>query len=189
MDIAYNQDLGVCGRCGGRCCRNMGCHTHPDDIIKRFGPITEESLRKALLCGDYSADCWDGDVREDNDIPFDESDARCECWFIRARHIGSGAVDKSYGGICANLTKHGCKFSWDERPSGGKALVPQEGGKCHDTSFDKVPAVVAWLPYSRMIEDIVYRSDFSKEWDSWDWMVKLEELKGEGKTIHDLIPD
>lgn len=192
MEIERNENPEVCAKCGGRCCMRMGCHTHPDDIIRRFGPITKEVIIQALKCGDFSADCWDGDVREDNDIPYDENDYHSACWFIRARHIGAKAVDKTYGGICANLTKHGCKFSWKDRPAGGRALIPNTDriGGCSETSFDKVPGVLAWLPYSDMIEEVIYSQEFDNEWTTgMEMMDLMMKLKDEGKTIMDIIPD
>lgn len=190
MEIKMNENLGICRRCGGRCCFQMGCHTHPDDIIKRFGPITKEVLITALKCGDYSADSWDGDIRYDKDLPIPEGDYKMECWFIRSRHIFEKAIARSYGGICANLTKHGCKFSWDDRPTGGRALVPNEGGECEDTEFGKADAVLAWLPYSDLIEEIVQSDEFEHEWtNSVTIYRKSLELKDAGKTILDMIPD
>lgn len=192
MDIARNENFEKCAACGGRCCKRMGCHTHPDDIIRRYGEISKETIIKALKSGEFSADCWDGDARDDNNMPVPEDEYKCECWFIRARHIGGKAVDRSYGGICVNLTKHGCKFSWDDRPAGGRALVPLagEGYGCHETSFDKVPGVISWLPYSDMIEEIVYSEEFNDEWtDGMEMISLLSRLKDEGKTIEDMIPD
>lgn len=190
MDIVKNENPDICKQCGGQCCMNMGCHLHPDDIVKRFGAITRETLIQALKCGDYSADFWDGDVREDNDIEVPYEELKSDCWYLRARHIGSKAIDRSCGGVCANLTKHGCKFSWDDRPSGGKALIPQENHDCGKSSFDRVAGVISWIPYSDMICEIVHSTEFDDEWtDGVDFFITLHKLHMQDKTIMDLIPD
>lgn len=195
MEIKMNENHEICARCGGKCCMSYGCHLHPDDFIKRFGPITRESIIAALECGDYSVDAWNGDVREDEfpeiakDIP--ETELKFESWFFRTRHIGYEVIDNySSGGVCVNFTKHGCKFSWEDRPSGGRALIPVEGSECEQTSFDKPDAVLAWLPYSDLIEKVIYSPEFIDRWSNYmTWIEFSAKLREEGKRLIDVIPD
>lgn len=51
------EDLELCKKCGGGCCKRMGCHFSPDD----FAEITYESLKSKIDEGNISIDWWEGD--------------------------------------------------------------------------------------------------------------------------------
>ena len=44
IQIENNEDREMCKKCGGSCCRNMGCHYSPDN----FNNITYESLKEKI---------------------------------------------------------------------------------------------------------------------------------------------
>ncbi len=75
---------------------------------------------------------------------------------MRARHKGGNPIDAyTRSGPCVNWTpEDGCKFSWEDRPAGGRGLIPQENKRCSKSTFDKVPGVISWIPFSDLLESV-----------------------------------
>lgn len=167
MENIANNENPVCRKCGGDCCKTMGCEISPGDVIKWKGEISEQTIIELLNTGYISIDWWEGDPRPIRDIPYDELDT-CDYrdgHYLRMRHINGRAIDPSYGGICVALTKHGCKLSLDQRPYGGRALVPNVLSPGHCTSgWGKREAAIAWLPWNDLLEHVkdIYREDNSR---------------------------
>lgn len=143
-----NENKAVCKTCGGVCCKNMGCHLHPSDVFKD-GIATAEAVRDLLLTENYSIDWWEGDPRN---IDYDDPTYVDRGYYIRARHVGAPVVDPSFGGVCVMLTPTGCKLSFEDRPLGGKSLIPKSTatGRCV-SSFTKQDAALAWIPYHEQL--------------------------------------
>ena len=135
--IENNERLDICRQCGGRCCSSMACEVSTEDFISKYGKITKESVIKALRDGEWAIDWWEGDIRVDEpdlctNLPkANIEDHVCQSYYMRVRHVGERAVSASWGGICKMWDrKTGCKYDWDHRPTGGKALVAGQAPIC-----------------------------------------------------------
>lgn len=138
-----NENPKVCSKCGGKCCKSMGCHYSPTD----FTNITFETLKQSIDKGYISIDWWEGDVF-DND--------RERTYFLRIRNKKANIVDPSWGGECVLLTEQGCSLSFNERPMGGRALTP---GTIYDSCinpYSKEDCCQEWYPYQDILERLVY---------------------------------
>lgn len=146
------ENLIVCTNCGGECCKFMGCHYSPDD----FENISFDSLKKQIDKGHISIDWWEGN-------PFDEEDdfSIQRAFFLRIRNINkydkdlSPIVDPSFGGICSLLTETGCSISYDNRPKGGRELIPRKRDKdiCI-SNYDKKQCAIEWYKYNEILYDL-----------------------------------
>ncbi len=125
----------LCAKCGGKCCKKMGCHYSPRD----FEDLTFDGLRVAIEKGNISIDWWEqASVKE---------------YYLRARHIDAPIVDPSWGGVCINLTDTGCSLSWEERPLGGRSLKP--GKRVCTGDYSKEDCKNEWKEYSDVLEQLV----------------------------------
>jgi len=138
--IVYSQP-NVCSTCKGRCCKHMGCHFSPKD----FQEISLDSLKAFIEKGFVSIDCWDGDVLGRD---------RDNTYYLRIRNVDSDILDFSWGGRCMLLTDTGCSLSFNERPKGGRELVPQLDFRCLPL-YSKKDACIEWYPYQRILEKLV----------------------------------
>ena len=77
--------------------------------------------------------------------------------YLRERNTGRDVVDLlSMKTPCSNLTEHGCSYTYEERPSGGKNLTPSKDGLCYPKE-DSLQKVLEWSPYQKQLEKIVKR--------------------------------
>ena len=147
----------LCSICKGHCCKSSGCELSPEDF--KDG-VTYEAIKERIDKGLISIDWWEGNVFQE----LDEYDARSEeniskSLFLRMRNKNAPVVDPSFGGECVALTENGCKLSYDERPKGGRALIPdlelQKEGfriKCH-SDWGKIDSAIEWFEY----RDILFK--------------------------------
>lgn len=70
----------ACAKCGGSCCKNMGCHFSPDD----FDEISFDALKSEIDKGFISIDWWE------------ESDGG-ESYYLRIRNVNAPIVDPRVG--------------------------------------------------------------------------------------------
>lgn len=127
------EDQSRCSACGGYCCKQSPCFFMPED----FPDLSLEALLKEFREKDYLALMAD-------DIPY--ISMRSERWKGRVQYSTLAL------GSCVFLTPTGCKFSYDERPTGGKLLIPSAHGcylKLDAESFSK-----AWSPYSKVLHQL-----------------------------------
>lgn len=141
----------LCASCGGNCCKSMGCMWSVEDFVREYGEVTEENVRAALAAGMIAIDWIDGTP----DYYRDEYGNMVDCGepdqhYIRMRHVGEPEVCGSWGGQCVALTPTGCKFSWEHRPLGGRALFPCTEHACHPL-VDKREFVNDWSEYNDML--------------------------------------
>ncbi len=67
---------------------------------------------------------------------------------LRARNTNADKIDLiSCSRRCRALTDSGCMYSFDERPSGGKYLIPKEERKCNYDKITLFDIIKTWLPY------------------------------------------
>lgn len=161
-NIKLVENKRICAECKGQCCKGFGCHAAPSDVFKGEEP-TVEALRAYMATKNFTIDHWEGDPRFEQDI--DELD---RVFFIRARNRNEGYVSHFMSfGPCALLTSKGCKLSFEERPTGGKSLVPSEDHHCKVT-YSKEQCCIDWIPYQSIIEEVL------EEVYSWERPVDVE---------------
>ncbi len=114
------QNAELCAQCGGKCCKRCGCAFSPDD----FEDLSFEALKTEIEKGYITIEVVDGDQFYIAGFVL----------MLRVRNVGGLVYEnRLYNrprGQCILLTEHGCKLDWDHRPSGGKLLIPGEGGNC-----------------------------------------------------------
>lgn len=144
-----NVNAKICAECGGQCCKRCGCIFSPDD----FKEISFDFLRMEIEKWYITID-------------FFSAEALCRdigVYVLRVRNQNSPIV---YSGTkespCILLTEKGCKLSYDERPSGGKLLIPSKrtsiilGEKEHicPSLYTYRDACYEWLPHKSILSDL-----------------------------------
>lgn len=148
----------ICTKCGGKCCKHMGCHYSPMD----FKDLSYEGLKKEIDKGHISIDWWNGN-------PFDDDRNISRVYYLRVRNIESEIVDGSWGGRCSLLTENGCSLTFNDRPKGGRKLIPQEIGACKDL-YTKKDCVIEWYEYNETMTKLA--KEYKTE-DSFEDLLKL----------------
>ena len=128
----------ICSKCKGKCCKTMGCHYSPKD----FEEISFEYLMSQIDKGYISIDWWEGN-------PFEDNRNIHRAFFLRVRNVESPIVDPSWGGRCSLLTETGCSLTYNERPTGGRLLIP--GEKNCVTKYTKEDCVKEWYKYNDIL--------------------------------------
>ena len=148
-----NQEL--CKKCGGECCKNMGCHFSPAD----FETITYKGLKKEILKGNISIDYWHGDI--DTKV-----NRLRHTYYLRMRNKGAKILDGSWGGQCVLWdSEKGCPLPFKERPKGARALIPGFPGRC-DSKYTKEMCVMDWRlyhPVMKRLANFFSREEFMEE--------------------------
>lgn len=136
--VINNENIEICKKCGGVCCKNYAGAYHPND----FGDnITYELLESAMETNNIAIDWYE---MKDNEKGF----------YLRPRHTDGGKVDPSWGAQCVNLTDNGCKLSFDERPYGCRTLIPNINFACEEGAFIKRMAYESWNPYHDILNKL-----------------------------------
>ena len=132
----------ICKGCGGDCCKSMGCHIAPDDLMSlNVGDIIsfiDES-------GCISVDWWEG-----NPVT-NERDGKKYC-FLRIKNKNENVIAPSWGGECSILTDTGCSLSFEYRPKGARELIP-DLDNCHQ-NYTKQQCAIDWMQYSDVMEQV-----------------------------------
>lgn len=144
---ATNKEL--CKKCGGACCKTCGCQFSPED----FKEVNFDSLYHEIEKGYIAFDVFDdADWRGDTFV-----------YYLRVRNKGESLCDslrpilrKKQG--CILLTKRGCKLTYENRPTGGRNLLPiydhDHHLNCHQT-YDTVECAHEWLPYKELLGQLI----------------------------------
>ena len=148
VDNYKNENKDMCRMCGGMCCKKSGC----DYSANNFSDLSYEGIKKELGVGDKSIVCV-LEFKKDSlgkyfYIPF---------LYIRARNVGRDVIDLvSMKKKCALLLDNGCSYDYDNRPEGGRNLIPCKnlGGKCFPLN-NPVDIVKTWEPYQKILRRIV----------------------------------
>lgn len=147
ITMEINENTEVCKNCGGRCCKKSGCDYWPSDLPDK----TYKGILKFLENGKISIVAMMNFKRINGKLcnfPF---------LYLRERNTGRDIVDLlSMKTLCSNLTEHGCSYTYEERPSGGKNLTPSKDGLCYPKE-DNLQKVLEWSPYQKQLEKIVKR--------------------------------
>lgn len=139
----------LCKKCGGCCCKTMGCHISPFDlkeiILSNIISLIDES-------GCISIDWWDGN-------PITEECNGENVYFLRIKNKNSKVIDPSFGGECSILTDIGCPLLFEYRPRGGRKLKPSER-ECL-VGYSKQQCAIDWYNYQDIMKS-VYEYYFTK---------------------------
>ena len=136
------ENLEICSKCKGRCCKSMGCHYSPND----FKGISFEILKNKIEEGNISIDWWEGN-------PFNDDRDIQRAFFLRVRNVHSPIIDPSWGGRCKLLTDEGCSLPYKDRPKGGRELIPHESFMCNLT-YSKDECAKDWYVYNDIFQKL-----------------------------------
>jgi len=142
-----NENLDICKKCGGMCCKKSGCDLWLDDIEDK----TLKGVLQLLASEKYSI------VALMNFKMINGKMCNMPFLYLRARNKGRDIIDLlSMKTTCVNLTSDGCAFSYEDRPSGGKNLTPGDNGNCspRENPLDKIKL---YEPYQNLLGKIVKR--------------------------------
>ena len=143
-----NEDLELCSKCGGMCCKKCGC----DYGIVDFTDRTYNGLKESLDKGDKSIVAV---------LKFNTMKNGCymiePTLYIRARNINRDIVDLiSMKTRCAQLNENGCSYNYEDRPLGGRNLKPRklEDGGCFPI-ISQLDILSSWIPYQKQLRKLV----------------------------------
>ena len=142
------ENYDICRQCGGRCCKKCGCD---------YSTLDFDDLSYKAICEILS----EGKISIVSAVTFDKlSNGKTLAnlfLYLRARNVGRDVVDLiSMKTRCSQLTDSGCSYSYEDRPTGGKSLVPVQGGKCYPAE-DLHELVKSWIPYQNVLRKVVKR--------------------------------
>ena len=166
LSKSQNVNESICKECLGFCCKTCGCYFSPDDFEK----ITYKYLKKEIKKGYIS-------------IIYANKQGKAETgtFLLRVRNYGAPVVDMhDYGLIgCMLVTKEGCPFSYEQRPTGGKLLIPQEPNDEFEVPncinrYTTKECAYEWLPYKK----ILYRLYRHFKWRNVKFKKELVSFKG-----------
>lgn len=129
--LARNERPDVCGPCGGACCKRGPGTALPED----FGRTPRErleGLREAILTRRYIIVALTPALHrvvhhEGAFAGFVKETYPRRLLYVRPRAVDEeGLFSTKHEGTCSLLTPSGCGLAWEARPSGCRALVPNE---------------------------------------------------------------
>ncbi len=119
-----NENISMCQKCGGECCKHKPGLYHPDQILSGSDTTTHDRIKRfheVLDSGKFII----VDVYDDNEKRH---------WAIQPRtSLTQGKIAESADGwgVCVNLTNNGCSLNFQERPMECQTLVPDWPNSCH----------------------------------------------------------
>lgn len=135
-------DYELCSKCGGRCCKNSGCHFIPSDFEK----MEYDYLKKLIEDTGYISVAAVGSIMG-LVLPI-------QILYLKIRNVDSDICNYSDKGTCMLLTSNGCSLSFEERPTGAKALIPNAEG-CF-SKVSELEVLMAWKPYQELLKKLWY---------------------------------
>lgn len=146
-----NTNKELCSKCKGRCCKNCGCFYSPRD----FKEISYRYLKREIQKGYISIDLVKK-TKKSRDVPRDTL-------VLRVRNVDSPIVDTDQDHrprSCSRLTDEGCTFSYEDRPTGGKKLIPilnVEGYLMCYPSYSYVECAQEWSHYQWTLRRLYWK--------------------------------
>lgn len=168
-DANFNSNYELCKYCGGKCCKRNACDCSPSD----FG-YDVANMRKAIESGNYTIDFSRLDANsfimtETKTILDTERVKRkaFEFFYIRPRNVGRPIVDIIHSredeGPCIFWDKDkGCPLKYEERPLGGRTMIPVPGIQCI-LQYNKILMVEEWKPYTDELV-VLAKEFFDENW-------------------------
>lgn len=138
----------LCKKCKGKCCKKSGC----DYYINDFESLKIDYLENKLMSGKISiVACIRFQTLPNGKQVFEP------ILYLRARNINRDIVDLiSMKTTCTQLTESGCSYTFENRPSGGKNLIPRENNRCYPKD-DQLEKIKEWIPYQKILSRLVKR--------------------------------
>lgn len=141
------ENLEICKKCGGKCCKKSGCDYLPSD----FTDLSFKGLMDKLA---------EGNISVVSAIKFEKLLHNGRIYvnpflYLRARNKNREIIDLlSMKTTCSLLTEEGCKYSYEERPSMGKNLIPVDGVRCYPLKSPNI-LISEWDSYQKVLSKIV----------------------------------
>lgn len=130
----------ICRKCGGTCCKETGCYYSSEDL-----KVVDARSVIDLLDKGYTSIVSDVFIMRNNPILLS----------LRARNRNAGKIDLvSCSSWCTALTDTGCIYSFEDRPSGGRYLIPYENGRCCYNQPKLIDIADSWQPYQQMLKRV-----------------------------------
>lgn len=143
-----NENLSICQKCGGMCCKKSGCDYSADD----FDNCSYNNLVKELSKGDKSIVCYMKFKEESPGVityePF---------LYLRARNNDRDIIDLvSIKTGCSLLLPNGCSLDYKHRPMGGRNLKPVDPseGACMPL-MNPMGIVQSWKVHQKTLKRLV----------------------------------
>lgn len=131
-----------CLQCKGECCKKTACLWAVSD----FKEISYESIKAKIEDKEACIDWYDNEG-------VDPHSKKSITFILRVPEETADEVYPSCGGRCSMLTDKGCKFSYENRPKGGRLLRVANLG-C-ESDYAKEEAAKDWKPYQEILWRIV----------------------------------
>ena len=138
------EDVEICKKCCGSCCKSMGCHISPFDL-REISVDSITSLIEESNC--ISIDWWEGN-------PINNEQDGSRAYFLRIKNENGKIIDPSFGGRCSILTDTGCPLPFEYRPKGARELIPSENKKDCKPVYSKQQCAIDWYDYQDIMEEV-----------------------------------
>ena len=146
MSMEKNENLDICRACGGRCCKKSGCDYSSKDIkdLSLSGLCNLLEQGKVSITSVFVTDILPNNKKYTYPL-----------LLLRARNTNRDVIDLfSLKTRCAQLTETGCIYSYEDRPTGAKNLIPKANRKCYST-VDPMELARSWMPYQKLLGRLV----------------------------------
>ena len=149
-----NCNYALCTECGGKCCKKVGCTFSPQDFIRLSSKrkLTPEGILNEVEKGYITLELYDGEPH------FVEG----FIWTPRMRNVGGPIIEdliayRQVKGPCIALRENGCAFSYEDRPTEGKLLIPRKtNGKMNcKPRYSIGRALREWEPHQEILYEVV----------------------------------
>jgi Fe-S-cluster containining protein len=149
-----NENLALCGRCGGACCRTRPGIEAPDRFLAS-GDMAD-TLQKALSSGNWVLETHIGlPITEETAALPDRMDI--VTFYPRPATVQERNQHSLFAlpgtGECVFLSDSGCHLPFAERPKLCRSLEPHSFFEC-DSSWKRPDAALAWRPWQDIIKQV-----------------------------------
>lgn len=185
--MCKNENLEVCKKCGGNCCKNMPGAYSPEDLFKGE-EITKESIKRLIMESDnLSIDRWEADEEYGEELYYirpklvSRKPGMSDWFDLLTLAIGKCDSEKKVDFAivtdnhqCYFLGENGCKLSYDQRPKNCRDLIPNPENGCYikevkeQNMSEKLYYAKMWEPYSEMIEKVSEEILFGDDMESFE---------------------
>jgi len=155
MTIRRYKPTEMCEVCGSKCCKEIPGTLYPEQVR----PLSATTIAEMLRTGQWSIDCWEGDVIPDGGLGHVKY-LRPATMTGRNTHF-----DRSWGGVCVFLGHNSCKLPWDNRPLGCQMLKPGPApGMCCIPGVEepKKHGALAWRPHQALLREALMIAEDSE---------------------------
>jgi Fe-S-cluster containining protein len=149
MEEINNENLSICSKCGGECCRTKPGVEAPERFL--VDGNLEETLYTALRSGLWVLDSHYG-LPATNGKP---AIPASELELFYPRPATRGEVEEKGSRAdntadCVFLDPRGCRLLFEERPRMCRALEPSVGFDC-SSEWTRLEAAIAWYPWQKSV--------------------------------------